>query len=324
MPLLRQQIGMRDKEAGDEEAIRRGLQLATTEIRQQRLQGWAEFCRANPQGYLYCFRGGLRSRTTQQWLREYGIDYPLVTGGYKAMRSFLIEQLGQLASAFPLVLIAGLTGTGKTQLLTRMPRYLDLEGRANHRGSAFGMDADDFQPSVINWENALAVDLLRLQESGTGQPVYVEDEGKRIGRLTVPPGLYAAMHDAPRIVLTLPLEQRIEAILQDYIHGNWAEYQARHGDRAADLFSDFVLTNLGRIRKRLGGERHQRVEQSFKSGLQQYFRSGETDCFSDGIRILLEDYYDPMYHYQIRTKSPQILAEGNQQYLLEWAQQYSA
>ena len=325
-PLLddsqRQQIGIRYKEAGEEEAIRLGLELATDEIREQRLQSWTEFCRENPDGYLYCFRGGLRSRTTQQWLRDCGVNYPLVIGGYKAMRGFLIEQLEQLGCAFPLVVVAGLTGTGKTQLLTRLPRYLDLEGRANHRGSAFGMDADDFQPSVINWENSLAVDLLKLQQDGFDQPVFVEDEGKRIGRLSVPPALYQAMHEAPRIVLTLPLEQRVQAIVADYIHDNWPDYLGRHGERAEELFSRFVLSNLDRIRKRLGGERYQLVYQSFQNGLDQFFDSGQTEAFADGIRILLEQYYDPMYHYQIKSKAPHILAEGDEQTLLDWAQSY--
>jgi len=97
IPLLddyqRQQIGIRYKDAGEEEAIKLGLKFATPEIRAQRLESWLAFCRDNPQGYLYCFRGGLRSRTTQSWIREQGVEYPLINGGYKAMRRFLIDEL---------------------------------------------------------------------------------------------------------------------------------------------------------------------------------------------------------------------------------------
>lgn len=320
--LQREQVGIRYKEAGQEEAIKLGLELATEEFRQQRLKKWADFCRANPGGYLYCFRGGLRSRTTQQWLGDIGVDYPLVTGGYKAMRSYLIEQLDQLATAFPLVVVAGLTGTGKTHLLARLPRHLDLEGRANHRGSAFGMDVDDFQPAVINWENSLAIDLLKLQQGGTDLPVFVEDEGKRVGRLSVPPQLYQAMQEAPRIILTLPLEQRVETILNDYLHSNWIDYQDRHADNAEVMFTDFWINSLGRIQKRLGGERHQQIERCFRQGLAEFFGDGRTERFAEGIRLLLVYYYDPMYHYQIETKTPVILAEGDEQTLLEWAQTY--
>ena len=92
LPLLddlqREQIGIRYKNAGQEEAIRLGLELATPKIRAQRLRDWQGFSDAHPDGFIYCFRGGLRSRTTQQWLQQQGVDYPLVRGGYKAMRRF--------------------------------------------------------------------------------------------------------------------------------------------------------------------------------------------------------------------------------------------
>ncbi len=320
--LQREQIGIRYKEAGQQEAIQLGLELVKGETKQQRLTDWADFCRKHPDGYLYCFRGGLRSRTTQQWLKDNGIEYPLIEGGYKAMRRFLIEQLDHLAGSLPMVVISGLTGTGKTQLLNAVPRFLDLEGRANHRGSAFGMDVNDFQPTPINFENALAVDLLRLEHSGSNHAIFVEDEGKRIGRLSVPAKLYEAMHEAPRIVLTAPLDSRVQHVVADYVYGNWADYQAKHGDQAEQRFSEYFLGNLGRIRKRLGGERYQAVERHFQSGLQSLFNMGDAGEFSSGIQILLEDYYDPMYHYQLKTRNPTILAEGDQQTLLDWARSY--
>ncbi|MCP4233635.1 MAG: tRNA 2-selenouridine(34) synthase MnmH, partial [Aestuariibacter sp.] len=165
-PLLddeqREQIGIRYKDAGQEEAIRLGLKLATAEIRQQRLESWLKFCRSNQQGYLYCFRGGLRSRTTQQWMHEHGIDYPLIKGGYKAMRRFLLDELEHSAAQVPLVIVSGLTGCGKTRVLKQISRHIDFEGIANHRGSAFGRDSRDLQPGVIDWENQVSIEFLKL------------------------------------------------------------------------------------------------------------------------------------------------------------------
>ena len=135
IPLLddaqREVIGKRYKDAGQDEAIRLGLELATDEIRAERLEAWRAFCEAHPSGYLYCFRGGLRSRTTQQWLRESGVDYPLVRGGYKAMRRFLIDELEISAASVPLVCVSGLTGVGKTRVLKKTRHHVDLEGLAN-------------------------------------------------------------------------------------------------------------------------------------------------------------------------------------------------
>src|SRR3546814_6857013 len=62
------------------------LRLVSGAIKAQRIQAWADFVRDHPDGYLYCFRGGLRSQISQQWLTEAGIDYPRIEGGYKAMR----------------------------------------------------------------------------------------------------------------------------------------------------------------------------------------------------------------------------------------------
>jgi tRNA 2-selenouridine synthase len=76
VPLLddrqRELIGIEYKNAGQDAAIALGNRLATPEIRAQRIADWQAFAQAHPDGVLYCFRGGLRSRTTQQWLHDSG------------------------------------------------------------------------------------------------------------------------------------------------------------------------------------------------------------------------------------------------------------
>ncbi len=326
LPLLddlqREQIGIRYKSAGQDEAVRLGLELATPEIRAQRLRDWLGFSDAHPEGFIYCFRGGLRSRTTQQWMRAQGVDYPLVRGGYKAMRRFLIDELETAARQVPLICIGGLTGVGKTRALRRIRRHIDFEGIANHRGSAFGRDPLDRQPAVIDWENRVAIEFIKHRHRDSSRPVFVEDEGRRIGRITIPDALYEAMLKAPRAILQLDLESRIELILADYIQDAWPGYQRAHGDGAEQEFSRFVLDNLARIQKRLGGERYRQVRQSFETGLREFFRDGDVSSFYDGVRILLEDYYDPMYRYQIESKQPEIVFEGPESELLEWADNY--
>ena len=326
IPLLdddqRAQIGIRYKHAGQDEAVRLGLELATPEIRKQRLQAWLSHCQENPEGYLYCFRGGLRSRTTQQWMAEQGIDYPLVKGGYKAMRRFLLDELEVSLRQVPLVCVSGLTGAGKTRLLRQIPCHIDFEALANHRGSAFGGDPLDRQPAVIDWENAVSVALLKHRHSNPGKPIFIEDEGRMIGRINLPDCLYAAMLKAPRAVLEVDIEARIRLIREDYIQHSWPAYQAAHGESAEQEFSCFVLDNLARIQKRLGGERYQRVWECFNAALQDFFSRGDLNGFDDGIRILLEQYYDPMYRYQIEKKKPDVIFTGPETQFLQWAKQY--
>jgi len=328
IPLLddqqREQIGTRYKHAGQDEAIRLGLELATPDIRDQRLQAWLGYCDKNPQGFLYCFRGGLRSRTTQQWLRGKGVDYPLVEGGYKAMRRFLIDELEQSAREVPLICVSGLTGVGKTRVLRNIPHHIDFEGLANHRGSAFGRDALDHQPTVIDWENRVAIEFIKHRDRFPGKPMFVEDEGRRIGRVNMPDYLFSALLKAPRAILQVATETRIKFIGEDYILRSWPAYQQAYGETAEQEFSFFVLDNLGRIQKRLGGEQYQLVKQCFETALKVFFRDGSVTEFNDGIKILLEQYYDPMYRYQIKNKKPEIIFEGPEKEFLQWTEEYCA
>ena len=301
-----------------------GLELATDEIREQRIRSWKKFCSDNTKGYLYCFRGGLRSRTTQSWIREQGIDYPLVIGGYKAMRRFLIDELETSTESVPLVIVSGLTGSGKTRVLRQISRNIDFEGIANHRGSAFGSDASDQQPSVIDWENQVSIEFLKQRNRHTGKPVFIEDESRRIGRICMPDILYHKMQQAPRAILQVDIESRVELISEDYISNAWPQYQAIYLDRAEAEFSRFVLDNLARIQRRLGGEKYKQVKQCFELALQELYTNQTVTGFHPGIRTLLTDYYDPMYHYQLANKSVPIIFEGPEGEYLEWAEGYLA
>jgi tRNA 2-selenouridine synthase len=325
VPLLddhqREEIGKRYKDAGQDEAIQLGLQLATPDIRQQRMQQWRQFVSQHPQGYLYCFRGGLRSRTTQAWLKEQGIDYPLVKGGYKAMRQYLLQQLEISQQQIPFTILSGMTGSGKTLVLNKTRFHIDLEGMANHRGSAFGRDPSDYQPPQIDWENDLSIRCLKHRHAHPGTGLLLEDEGKLIGRILIPTDFYKKMEQSPRILLERELDERVSIIRHDYIEDNWPEYQQTHGEQAQDVFCEFVLGNLKRIRNRLGGERHQIVHRSFSGALQMLFDSGDSKGFDDGIRTLLLDYYDPMYRYQLKKKPVEVIFKGNETEILQWCRE---
>ncbi|MFT5597620.1 MAG: tRNA 2-selenouridine synthase [Chitinophagales bacterium] len=324
IPLLddqqREQIGIQYKNAGEEEAIELGLKLATPDIRAERLEQWLDFCRGHAQGYLYCFRGGLRSRTTQSWIREQGVEFPLVKGGYKAMRRFLIDELATSVDQLPFVIVSGLTGSGKTRVLQQIQHHVDLEGIANHRGSAFGRAASDIQPSVIDLENQISIELLKHRHHFPGKPVFLEDEGRCIGRVNMPEILYKKMQKAPRAILEVDVESRIQLISEDYIENAWPQYQALYGDLAEVEFSRYILENLARIQKRLGGDKYKQVRQCFEAALIQFYVDQDSSEFYDGIHTLLVDYYDPMYRYQLSNKDVDIIFQGPEDSYLEWAE----
>jgi tRNA 2-selenouridine synthase len=313
IPLLgddeRALVGVRYKEAGQQAAIELGESLVAGELRQERLAAWTEFARSNPEGYLYCFRGGLRSQTVQAWLTEAGAYYPLVKGGYKAMRRFLLEELPRSLAASPLLLIAGKTGTGKTRVINAIPAAIDLENLARHRGSTFG-DLLEEQPSQIDFENALGIDFLKAAAAGVN-PVVLEDEGHLIGRLALPQELRRHMQAAPMLILEESLEYRTGVVLEDYIENLCQRFVAAHGERGRQLHQDKLLYDLSRIRKRLGGLRYSEVEQQMQEAFARQHSSGEVELHRRWIETLLAEYYDPMYEYQLGKREGQVLGRGN-------------
>lgn len=327
LPLLsdeeRHLVGIRYKEAGQDEAIELGAALLGATVRAERVQAWKAFASVNPNGALYCFRGGLRSRITQAWLAAAGVEWPLVTGGYKALRSFSLESLDRLSQNLPLALVAGRTGSGKTDLLLRLERHVDLEGRANHRGSSFGGMASD-QPTPVNFENAIAIDFLRLEDSCALAPVWLEDEAKLIGRICLPQSLRKAMLRAPAVILETPLDERISNCTRDYVVDLLARYQSTMGEQKGfDAFASHHRRSLDRIKKRFGGERHSQALELLDKALDAHREHADTSAYGDFIELLLTDYYDPMYDYQLLSKERSTLATGDAETLLAFANDYS-
>jgi tRNA 2-selenouridine synthase len=220
------------------------------------------------------------------------------------------------------VTLSGFTGSGKTQVLIKTNHPIDLEGLANHRGSAFGCDVLDAQPTQINWENQLSIAYLKHRHQFPKTRLLLEDEGPRIGRLIMPEGFNEKMTQSPSIFLERKLEQRISIILEDYISKNWPIYQQQYKEAANEKFSSFVLDNLARIEKRLGGIRYQKIKTSFTLALNHLFTTGENHLFEEGIHSLLVEYYDPMYQYQLQKKPSKILFSGTETDILAWVNEH--
>jgi tRNA 2-selenouridine synthase len=322
LPLMtdeeRAQVGTCYREHGQAAAVALGHRLVSGDSRTRRLEAWSDFARCHPGGYLYCFRGGLRSQTVQQWLREVGIDYPLVRGGYKAMRRYLLEELERSVARADLVLISGKTGTGKTRVIERIERSVDLEGMARHRGSTFGQLPEP-QPSQIDFENALSIALMKLLQTGNAT-VYLEDEGRLIGRLYLPETLRAKMSGAPMLVVEEPLERRVAVVLEDYVLDLGQRYVERFGDEGARRHAEKLQQDLLRIRKRLGGERHRQVSELMAAAFDAQQATGNLDSHREWITLLLEKYYDPMYEYQLSQRQGERLFCGGREAVIARAE----
>ena len=313
LPLMtdeeRAAVGTCYKNSGQDAAIALGHQIVTGDIKASRIQAWADYVRQNPGTHLFCFRGGLRSQIVQRWLsEESGIVVPRIAGGYKAMRHFLIDATDRLARDLPVIILGGMTGTGKTKFLKRIQDAVDLEACANHRGSGFGRRVSG-QPAQIDFEHRVACQLLRA-EAACRQSVILEDEGQFIGRCSLPASLFERMQTSPILWLEDSLENRENRILQDYVVEQRVDHDKVHGSMAPERFATHLHESLFRVRKRLGGERYERARQAMDEALRIQERTGEVEAHRVWIRLLLSEYYDPMYVHQKAQKASRIIYSG--------------
>ncbi|MFO7593360.1 MAG: tRNA 2-selenouridine(34) synthase MnmH [Pseudomonadota bacterium] len=314
----RERIGIEYKEMGQDAAIELGHGLVKGEKKAARVAEWKDFAEHHPEGVLYCFRGGMRSKISQQWLYEQtGILYPRVKGGYKAMRRFLIEELEAAAREVNAIVLGGRTGVGKTILLQQLEPMLDLEKLAWHRGSAFGPHATP-QPRQISFENALSIELLKIRANGNS-PFVVEDEHRNVGSCFIPDAIRDRFRECPLVILEAPLEERVDITHREYIDEALAEHVALYGEEQGfEKWAAYLLGSMDKIKKRLGGARHAELRKVMEAAIETHRRTGETERHRRWIGELLGGYYDPMYDYQISQNEKQIAFSGDKEAVIDY------
>ena len=322
-PLLndkeREAIGIRYKQQGHDAAVELGAKLISGDIKAERLAYWAAFIEKHPDAVLYCFRGGMRSRISQQWIYDAtGVVIPRISGGYKAMRRYLIDETEILSAGTQPLILGGRTGSGKTLLIHKLQHTIDLEGLANHRGSSIGRQLSP-QPTQIEFENRVAIELIKLHKAGVTQLV-LEDESPNIGSVHIPHPLYDQMRAAPAVVLEAPLEERLDITLQEYVIDMLARYidQAQNAERGFVEFSEYLRHSLSRVQRRLGGERYAQILKNMDDALLEQSHSGQVLAHRDWLERMLVEYYDPMYDYQRDKRQRKIKKTGNFSEILDY------
>ena len=291
----REEVGTTYKRDGHDAAVLLGHRLVSGATKTQRVEQWQKYCLENTDAQIMCWRGGLRSALAQQWLAAQGVQRERVAGGFKAVRHGSLHVLANPQKRWWLV--SGRTGSAKTPLIQSLENGIDLEGHANHRGSAFGRRLTP-QPTPVTFECALASAYLRLP----GESLVVEDESRTIGRIGLPQVWHEQMLQAPIALVEASFEERVEHIHKEYV----AEALDEHRDAGLmprDLLARYEEA-LVRIKRRLGGARLA----DLTLRLQQAF-AGKTD-HRDWISYLLREYYDPMYDFQLQRKTARIQFRG--------------
>ncbi|HNR09965.1 MAG TPA: tRNA 2-selenouridine(34) synthase MnmH [Nitrosomonas europaea] len=331
-------VGTTYKQQGSEAAIKLGYEMVSGSVKQNRLQQWLDFIHQHPQAILYCFRGGKRSQITQQWLRDTGIDSPLITGGYKRARQFLISTIDRFSEHRKLLVITGPTGSGKTRLIHDISNshpVLDIEALARHRGSAFGGMSVP-QPSQIDFENHLAVNLLKLEQNNLSEPVIVEDESRHTGKVYLPDSFFHHLRNSEIIWVDEPLATRVDNIFEDYILttpigqaqrirqaipplASTVETREILRQQARQLFDKYAGA-LQTISKKLGGDRFQEMSEDLENARSDFENKNEIQSNKIWIEKLVRYYYDPLYLGSLQRRRVNPCFKGSGQAVMDYLQ----
>lgn len=214
---------------------------------------------------VHCWRGGMRSGAVSWLLDLYGFQIFTLEGGYKGYRTWILQQFEK---PFNFKIIGGFTGSGKTPLLYGLQKnkqaIIDLEGLANHKGSALGGIGQNPQPSQEMFENLLGMELSKYD---TQTPVFLEDESQRIGNMQIPMTMWHNMRRGVVYFMDIPFEERLEYLTAEYGKHNKPD----------------LVNAIMRIQKRLGGL-------ETKNAINYLLENN----FKESFRILLK-YYDKWY-----------------------------
>lgn len=232
-----------------------------------KVSGFLEIAEKLPQPLkIYCARGGMRSSSICWLFQQYGLEAEQMPGGYKSYRKAVLEQFEKPLN---LIVLTGLTGSGKTERLKFLAdsgaQTLDLEALAHHSGSAFG--ASGKQPTTEQFENEI---FEKLSAYDLSKPLYIEDEGKRIGSCVLPHALWRQMQSASTEEVRCSEEERLERLMKAYAPQSESELQKR-------------LEQIALLSKRLGDEKAKRAKSELIAG-----------NIREAIRLILS-YYDSAY-----------------------------
>ncbi len=317
IPLLnddeRHQVGITYKKDGPEAALALGHELVNGKVKSDRIEQWISFIKNNPSALLFCFRGGKRSAITQTWLKENGVNISRVQGGYKAMRTYLLNSLNDSPAVLKFLTIGGSTGSGKTLLIQKLKRIakfnvIDLERLARHRGSAFGAELVQ-QPRQVDFENQLAVELIRAKANNSA--VIVEDESRTIGKISLPDSLFTKMRLGPLVWIDEKRGARAEIIRQEYVLRQIADLRQNHNEHVAWQILELRLTEpLMKIRKKLGGVRFESALALLSRALRESQFLNRWESHNHWIEYLLEHYYDEYYVAHAKRCADRIVFRG--------------
>jgi tRNA 2-selenouridine synthase len=266
----RAEVGIKYKNKGRISAILKGLELSGPSMF-LKLDKALKLVNDNKL-LVHCWRGGMRSEAMAWLFSLADIETEILDGGYKSYRHHVLEKLAEKRNY---LILGGLTGSGKTEILKAMKnleyQVIDLEGIACHKGSAFGSLGQQPQPTSEFFANLLCEALVKTDRNKT---VWLEDESKNIGTVFMPDQFYNNMQESKVIALIMDINTRMPRLIKEY-----------------SLYpKEDLKASIRKISKRLGGDNTKEALASVESG-----------DFAKAIEITLH-YYDKAYMFGLKRR----------------------
>ena len=239
-------VGINYKKDGKETAVIRGLEIVGPKLASFVKQ--AKRLAPDKKILVHCWRGGMRSGSIAWLFETAGFEVYILEGGYKAYRHHIRAEFDK---AKKLIVLGGYTGSGKTEVLKEIEQlgeqFLDLEGIAHHKGSAFGAIGQLPQPTTEQFENDLADAWRKFDFEKT---IWLEDESRQVGRCTIPENLFEKMRTTTLVKIIVPKKVREKRLVIEY-----------------GIFDKQPLKqSIERIERRLGGLRTQQSLEALENG----------------------------------------------------------
>jgi tRNA 2-selenouridine synthase len=284
IPLLNNEeriaVGTDYKKNGQLEAIKTGFRLVGPRI--VNIVNKAESVAPDKEILVHCWRGGMRSANFCNFVEMARMRTHQLKGGYKAYRQEALQSFGL---PFQFLIIGGMTGSGKTQILRELQQQgeqiIDLEKLASHRGSVFGGLMMSPQPTTEQFQNDLFEEILKLNLT---RRIWIEDESIAVGKIFLPEPFWKSMSASPLIEINVSKNTRIARLVNEYGPADKVEF----------------LSAMEKITKKLGGQHFNAAQQALLEG-----------AMDKSIEILL-NYYDKAYATGLSRKKDRI------KFALDW------
>lgn len=301
--LERETVGILFKQQGRTAAMKKGFELFMTRF--------DEFCntilqKKSAKIVITCARGGMRSRMTADIFLNKGrllqtakevnadINYPLweeklrslkpvnavqLVGGYKAYRNYLLEKLEKFDYNIHFIVLYGLTGVGKTEMLQQLAQedypVLNLEDLAQHRSSVFG--SVGLQPRSQRMFEALLVQQLDEFKRNKITTIFIEGEARKVGSIILPEKLFQRMNEGTKVFIETDITNRVNRIVNEYFT---SPEKIKH-----------ITAIIPYLKEALG-----------KKQVEELLQLMEGQKYDEVSRILLEEYYDKRYLHGLQMR----------------------